>query len=219
MGKTKEYCNEHNITQEIASMQEQHQNCVAERWVRTLKEVTQVLLRHANLLKAWWGWAVTHTVEVKNEMPCSANPGRRSPNMVYYKRAPNVKMIRTFGCHAVLHLDKDAVSDGALSDRCIEGIFLGLSSSEGRKAYSVWCPHNNYVYYCTNVTFDETHIQLLEGGNKDHKTDLSYLFLEQVQTTAPAQIPASTINDLLTPKTADTERSEARGSVPDYTPQ
>eukprot|EP00961_Rhodomonas_salina_P194116 2620887-Rhodomonas_salina.2 len=139
--------------------------------------------------------------------------------MVYYKRAPNVKMIRTFGCHSVLHFDKDAVSDGALSDRGIEGIFLGLSSSEGRKAYSVWCPHNNYVYYGTNVTFDETRIPLLEGGNKDHKTDLSDLFLEQVQTTTPAQIQASAINDLLTPKTADTERSEARGSAPDYTPQ
>eukprot|EP00961_Rhodomonas_salina_P194117 2620887-Rhodomonas_salina.3 len=75
MGKTKEYCNEHNITQEIASAREQHQNGVAERWVRTLKEATRVLLRHANLPKAWWGWAVTHAVEVKNEMPCTAYPG------------------------------------------------------------------------------------------------------------------------------------------------
>eukprot|EP00961_Rhodomonas_salina_P258291 3491134-Rhodomonas_salina.1 len=84
--------------------------------------------------------------------------------MIYYKRKPQLKMIRTFGCHTVLHLSKGDVSDGALGDRGIEGIFAGLASNEGRKAYRVWCPANNRVYYGTNVTFDEMVMPRVGGG-------------------------------------------------------
>eukprot|EP00961_Rhodomonas_salina_P026405 356491-Rhodomonas_salina.1 len=122
-GRNRKFCEANNIRQEIASAREQHQNGVAERWVRILKEATRVLLKSSNLPLSMWGWAITHAIEVKNEMPTASNPGRRSPNMMFYKRKAQVKMIRTFGCHAVLHLAKEDVSDGALGDRGIEGIF------------------------------------------------------------------------------------------------
>ena len=71
----KECFTKNNIRVELGSAREQHQNGGAERWVRTLKEATRVLLKSSGLPASFWGYAVTHAMEVQNELPCAANPG------------------------------------------------------------------------------------------------------------------------------------------------
>eukprot|EP00961_Rhodomonas_salina_P031204 419958-Rhodomonas_salina.1 len=62
-------------------------------------------------------------MEVRNELPCAANPGRASPNMLFYSRPPQIKMFQVFLCSTVLNSPKDAISDPSLDDHGITGIY------------------------------------------------------------------------------------------------
>eukprot|EP00961_Rhodomonas_salina_P174694 2356331-Rhodomonas_salina.1 len=106
-------------------------------------------------------------MEVRNELPCAANPGRASPNMLFYSRPPQVKMFRVFGCRAVLNRPKDAISDPSLDDHGITGIYVGLGFQHGRKCHYVWSPEDQRVYNGTHVQFDETRMPLSNTATPD----------------------------------------------------
>eukprot|EP00961_Rhodomonas_salina_P116414 1566774-Rhodomonas_salina.2 len=75
-GEMKQFCSENNISQDIASPHEQWQNCVAENFVRVLKEEIRVMLTSSGLPRNMWGWAAVYEIEICNEMPHVLNPGR-----------------------------------------------------------------------------------------------------------------------------------------------
>eukprot|EP00961_Rhodomonas_salina_P116413 1566774-Rhodomonas_salina.1 len=92
--------------------------------------------------------------------------------MMFYHREPRLGMLRRFRCRAVLTRGKDTVRDGALDNRGISGIVVGIGESENRKCYKVWNPTNNRVYYGMHVQFDETDMPFRKDKEETEQADL-----------------------------------------------
>eukprot|EP00961_Rhodomonas_salina_P290522 3925721-Rhodomonas_salina.2 len=149
--KFETFCTQNNIKGEYSAPYEQFQNAVAKNMVKIIKQESRLLLQQGHFRKKIWDWAAGHAMEVKNEIQCAANPGRASPNMLFYLRPQPVKMFLVFGCLTVLNCPKDTISDPSLDDHGITGIYVGLGFQHCRKCHHVWCPEDQSVYNCTHV--------------------------------------------------------------------
>jgi hypothetical protein len=66
---------------------------------KTLLNCVRVLLKQSNLCDEMWGEAVLHATFLRNRISTRTLQGR-SPFQVLFKRAPDVKGVKVFGCLA-----------------------------------------------------------------------------------------------------------------------
>ncbi|POM61253.1 hypothetical protein PHPALM_29758, partial [Phytophthora palmivora] len=126
-------------------------NATAERANRTIVTIGRSMLHFARLDKTFWAEAAMTAIYIKNRLPSPKVPGK-TPFEIVYKRKPNVKHMRVFGCKAYVLTPKEKRLKWDPKAR--EGIFMGYE--ERSKAYRVYDIEAGQVVISRDVTFDES---------------------------------------------------------------
>jgi transposase InsO family protein len=104
--KLRDFCMAHGIDREHTIRDTPQQNGVAERMNRTLAEGITTMLATAKLPPSSWPWAANTLVRTINRLPSSAI-NFRTPFELWNGETPSIGMLRTWGCEALVHLQKD----------------------------------------------------------------------------------------------------------------
>jgi transposase InsO family protein len=141
---------ERGIKWETSAPYTPQQNGVAERFNRTIVEMSRSMLHHSGLPKTFWAEAVRTAVYIINVTPTTAMEGK-TPQEAWSGVKPSVAHMRTFGCMAHAHVPAQRRQkwDGK-SAKCI---FLGYES--GSKAYRLYDPVRKVVLKSRDVIFEE----------------------------------------------------------------
>ena len=151
-------------------------NGVAERQIGVLCTMVRHALIHQRLPLTFWGEAFRFAAHVRNRLPCSANPGHKSPYEMLTQSKPQWKTLRTFGapCYSFLrHSErvvhawfnhpshKGEVVNPKLVAAAERGIYLGpCPHSVGHRIY---LPHRGRVLVRRHVIFDERPLPNVAG--------------------------------------------------------
>ena len=139
-------------------------NGVAERMNRSLFEMCRAMLMSSGLPANLWTYAIACSVHVLNRTPRSSNPNSKTPYEMMFRRKPNLKYLRVFGCKVWAQVRDRKGKLGKLSVRSEQGRFLGYEP--GMKGYRVLI--GKKVKLTRNVYFDETEVAILKSRNVHH---------------------------------------------------
>ena len=79
---------------------------MAERFNRTLVEMTRCMLSEAKMDKVYWCEAMMTAVDIRNVLPSSSNP-KASPYEHVFKKKPRIEFLRVFGSLCYAHIAKE----------------------------------------------------------------------------------------------------------------
>jgi transposase InsO family protein len=127
------------------------QNGISERTNRTLTEGIIALLQQAHLPASMWGDALKLLVRIINATPTSALPDK-TPYEAWNGRKPDLGMLRTFGCTAYVHVQKN--ERNGLQPKSRKCIYLGFES--GYKGWRCLDVITKRVVVSRDVIFDES---------------------------------------------------------------
>jgi hypothetical protein len=138
---------------------EQDQNGRAEKFGDMIGKGIRAMMMQSNAPLEFWGAAALYWVEAKNHLPHSSI-NDKIPIQEHTGRVPDISWFRPFGCRATVFRGKDHVEHVKISARGEPGIFVGLGSAQGKKAWLVYSPDKNRIYASRNVTFNKTFFPL-----------------------------------------------------------
>ena len=122
-------------------------NGVFERRNRTLLDMVRSMMIHANLPKSFWGDALNTASYLLNHAPSKAVDS--TPYEIWYKRKPNLKHLKVWGCPAfVKKVESDKLD--SKSDKCY---FVGYLKESFR--YYFYNPNEQKVFVSRHATFLE----------------------------------------------------------------
>lgn len=157
-GELQEYLKEKGVNHEFTTVYTPQQNGKAERYNRTLIEMTRCILHNANIHVSWWAEAVLTANYILNVT--TIVPGTTMTAYEYWTgHQPDLSTLRVFGCVAYVHIPKE--HRRKLDYKSIKCIFIGYDVS--RKAYRLWDPMNKRLLISRDVEFNET----VPGGSLD----------------------------------------------------
>src|SRR6185369_8117389 len=126
------------------------QNGVAERANRILGDAVVAMLTESGLSKKFWCEAVAAYVHVWNRVPTLAVPNT-TPFEVWYRKKPDVRHLRVWGCVAYVHIQRDKQDKlGSHMEKCI---FIGYP--DGIKGWKFYNPTTHKVVISKRADFDE----------------------------------------------------------------
>lgn len=147
------------ITATYATRQCPSQNGMAERIHRTIAERVRAIMIDAHLPSFLWEDIWRTVIWIYNRTPHSHNEAHRSPlatlNLscgVRDDSADELRMLRTPGCVAFMHVPKDERTH-KLGPTGIKAIYLGPATQT--KGYRLWNPISNAFFERRDVVFDE----------------------------------------------------------------
>ena len=123
------------------------------------------MLLKSNIGTEFWGAAALYWVETRNHLPHSSI-NNEIPIAKHTGQKPDVSWFRPFGSRATVFRGKGHVNHHKISPRGEPGVFIGLGSSFGSKAWLVFCPAHNRIFASRNVVFDETLFPLREHDQR-----------------------------------------------------
>ena len=127
------------------------QNGVAERFNRTIVEMSRSMLLDAKLPKKFWAECVSTAVYLRNCCPTKAVKDK-TPYEAWNGQKPKVNHLRLFGCDAYTHIPKD--ERGKLDSKARKCVLLGYG--ETTKGYRLYDPSKDRVIHSRDVRFNET---------------------------------------------------------------
>ncbi|GJR89292.1 zinc finger, CCHC-type containing protein [Tanacetum coccineum] len=165
------------------------QNGVAERKNRSLKEMVNSMLSYSGLSDRFWGEAMLTACYLLNRVPNKRN--KTTPYELWYKKQPNLSILRVWGCRAVVRLPDPKRK--TLGEKGIDCIFVGYA--EHSKAYRFYViePNDsvsiNMIIESRDATFDENRFSSIprpkdiipnldESQRDDHSNDIPSETLE-----------------------------------------
>lgn len=197
-----DYCREQAIDHQTTNARRPQQNAVVERLWQQLKSMARAILNRAGLSDKFWNYAILTANYLRNRLPHSSLPNKASPFEMFYQRKPSLKHIRTFGCLALPHVDKEMrPSPLATAPRAFRGVFLGYGRITG--SYRVYNIDTHSVKEYKDVTFDESVMPMLGANNGATKTEEDVLLLG----TVPKAIPAQPLEPSVTSQSSTTSGS------------
>jgi transposase InsO family protein len=119
----KGFCNEEGIELHYPPARTQQLNGVAERSVRSGKEMMNSMLVHACAPMKLWSYAASHTAYVWNRTHVAKATGV-TPYEAMYKKKPSTYHVGVFACDAFCHVPKQ-FREGTLAPRMEPCIYLG----------------------------------------------------------------------------------------------
>ncbi|KAM1998218.1 hypothetical protein EV2_005744 [Malus domestica] len=166
-----------------------HQNGVAERKNRTLKDMVRSMLSHSQLLEFLWGEAIKTANYILNRVPSKSIPS--TPFEIWTGRKLSLAHFHTWGCKAEARLYNP--NERKLDPRTTSCYFVGYS--ERSKGFKFYCPHSHTRISETN------NAKFIEDFNATHcQSRNSYIFEEVGETemasssnTVTLPIPMSNI--------------------------
>ena len=144
------FCDEQGIEREHTIRDTPQQNGVAERFNRTLAEGITTMLIQAKLPPSMWADAASTFVHTHNRLP-SPNTNNRTPYELFCGKVPSISQLRTFGCLAHVHKQKDQREQLAPHTR--KCIFIGYTASY--KGWLFWDPDSRTEVISDSAVFDE----------------------------------------------------------------
>ena len=145
------FCRDNCIKQEFTVPDTPEQNGVAERFNRTVVEMTRSLLLDSGLPKTLWVRAMDTACYIRNRCRNSSIDSGQTPFSLFYNRPADHSKLRVFGCTA-FSLSRDR-SRGKLDPKADKGIFVGYDNSS--PAYLIFFANTGQVVRARNVIFDE----------------------------------------------------------------
>ncbi len=154
-----EYLKAEGVIHELTIPKTPQQNGVAERFNRTLVEMTRCMLVGANLSHKLWAEALSTAAYLKNRSPARAITGM-TPFEAYYGTKPSVNHLRVFGCTSYAHIVKDERKKlDPVARKCV---LIGYGTVV--KGYHLYDPNRDTVFYSRDVRFKESEV----GLQKEH---------------------------------------------------
>ena len=155
-----EFCNENGIIHERSDAYCPEQNGKAERYNRTLGELTRTLLNASGLDKTYWSDAMLYVNFVWNRLPKADG---RIPFEVMFNRKVDTSFFKPFGCKCFVHIPKEKRKK--LDDKSEVCIFLGCN--EKSKTYVVQSLTTWKVYKSSQVIFWEDEFPARDWNSSD----------------------------------------------------
>ena len=144
-----EFLESHGILRQLSAPYSPQQNGIAERFNRTILDLTRTMMVAANTPKTFWAEAVNTACYIRNRCPTLSD--KLIPEELWSGRKISVRHLRPFGCKVFIHVPKE--KRRKLDDRSITGVLLGYSSAT--KGYRVWDTENKRVLVSRDVLFEE----------------------------------------------------------------
>jgi len=157
------FCHNKGIELHFPPAETQELNGVAERSVRTVKDIARTSLVHAGLQTRFWAYAAEHSTYVSNRLEIAATTGM-TPFEAMYQRKPSVKHWGVFGCDAFAHVPKG--QRGAFDPKMEACIYLGHDHVQNCAV--VYVLRTRKVQKCRDVKYRETsfhHATALRQGD------------------------------------------------------
>ena len=98
--KFRKYVMENGTSIEYATPHEHHQNGIAERAIRSIREMGMSMMIHAKVPKHLWPYAFRHAVYLLNRLPTASLEYTTTPYIKLLGKIPNEKHLKIFGCDA-----------------------------------------------------------------------------------------------------------------------
>lgn len=146
----KAFCNQKGIQIEYTIPRNPEQNGIAERFNRTILEMSRCLIFESKLDKIFWGDALLTSVYLLNRLESSTIPKNTTPASMWYGYNPDLNKIRVFGCVAYAHIPKEN-RIGKLDSHSKKTILIGYCNN-GYKLYDM---EENSVVVARSVVFNE----------------------------------------------------------------
>jgi hypothetical protein len=173
-GEMKAFLSSKGIQHQVTMPHTPQQNGVAERLNRTLMEMARSLLHTSSAPPSFWAEALDLVVWIHNRVP----RGKKvSPYQLWFKHAPDLSALRTFGCLANA---VNANQKKKLADRSYPLVFIGFG--EGRKGWKFYNQTTSKVVYSVDVVFSESVFPFKEGSSpREGAVDIARLtpFIQQ----------------------------------------
>ena len=125
--------------QQITNPDEQFQNGATEKLGDSVGKGVRTLLLQSNLGVEFWGAAALYLIETRNHLP-HAGINDEIPIEQHTGRTPDISWFKPFGCLATVFQGTNHVKHHKISPRCEPGVFIGLGTAHGSKAWIVYCP-------------------------------------------------------------------------------
>ncbi|CAH9091044.1 unnamed protein product [Cuscuta europaea] len=157
------YFQSDGIIHETTAPYTPQQNGVAKRKNRVLKEMVNSMLSYSGLSEGFWGEAMLTACYVLNRVPNKRN--KTTPYELWYKKAPNLKYFRVWGCRAVVKLPE--TKRKTFGERGIGCIFIGYAEHSNAYRFYVIEPNDavavNTVIESRDMIFDEMRFSSIQG--------------------------------------------------------
>ena len=148
--KFRTYLQNYGIKHQVTVPYSPQQNGVAERFNRTVVEMTRTLLHSANLPYTFWAEAINTATYIRNRCVSSALENTRvTPEELWTGNKPDVSNLRKFGCTAYVLIN----NRHKLQPKARKCIFLGYETNT--KGYRLWNTEINKVFISRDVKFNE----------------------------------------------------------------
>lgn len=125
-------------------------NRISERAQRDIGEGVVSALAQSGLPDSLWSEAARAFVYVTNRLP-GKRSGKQTPHELWYGNKPNVSRLRTWGCVAYVHVQKDQCNK--LQPHTRKCAFVGYP--EDYKAWKFWDPATRKIIISRDAIFDE----------------------------------------------------------------
>jgi hypothetical protein len=145
-----DYCSYHGIRRENIVPRTPQENGVSERMNRTIMECARSMRLHAGLPLQFWV-DVVDTIVYLIKRGTSSSLDSRIPEEEWTGKKVNCSFLKTFGCEAFVHIDKENRTKlEAKSKKCT---FIGYGVNDF--GYCLWDYENNKIIRSRDVIFNE----------------------------------------------------------------
>jgi hypothetical protein len=171
-----DYCSYHGIRREKTVPQTPQENGVSERMNRTIMECARSMRLHADLPIQFWADVVDTVVYLINRGPSISLDGR-IPEEEWTGKKVNYSFLKTFGCEAFVHIDKE--NRTKLEEKSKKCTFIGYGVNDF--GYCLWDYENNKIIRSRDVIFNEKFMykDQLQGKRQETKKQ-EYTMLDEI---------------------------------------
>src|SRR3954469_16406153 len=145
-----QYLRQNGIQHQTTAPYTPQQNGVAERFNRTVIEMSRTMLHTAKLSYDFWAEAVNTATYIRNRCISKALDNNITPEELWSGNKPNIRHLRIFGSTAYVLIKDHQHKFHPKAKKCL---FLGYESNS--KAYRLWCQDENRIIISRDVKFDE----------------------------------------------------------------
>lgn len=144
-----DYVQSNGISLEYSAPYSHHQNGIAERAIRSIREMGISQMIHARAPPYLWPYAFRHSVYLMNRLPTGALGFNTTPYIKMFGIIPEANVIKVFGCDAYA-LIQNKHKHGP---RANKGLYVGQADTS--TAYLFYNPDTRSVSETLHIKFNE----------------------------------------------------------------
>jgi hypothetical protein len=145
-----DYCSYHGIRREKIVPRTPQENGVSQRMNRTIMEHARSMRLHVGFPLQFWAYVVDTIVYLINRGPSSSFDGR-IPEEEWTGKKVNYSFLKTFGCEAFVHIDKENRTKLEYKSKKCTFIGYGVNDFD----YRLWDYENKKIIRSRDVIFNE----------------------------------------------------------------